>query len=384
MRCGWWGSHDGQSDGRTVGLFASGVLRARGWRLTVRQSDGTTVRRFPPGHRTVGQTVGSVPRRQALRPRHRRRQRRRDPGDREADPLYLRLQPRRLHLPHHGFHVRHESGDASAGGGPRRARQDRAAAPRRLRAAAWRLGSHGSAQAWLQPRGLLCSVLAHRRCGSRPDARAAALVPRGAARRSGDERRRRPGVSGRARTAAPRARPAVGLVGVLELVAGVLLTAGLVYFVLRPVLRPTLDGAEGEAASVDEGDDPDDDLSPRAVALRALKEIEFDRATGKLSDADYDALKAKYAAEALTALRAEGPEPPPSIPSPVSRVPRPSGSPSGLPACPEHGPRQERDAEFCSECGRRVGSAPGYCARCGAALEHDARYCHACGARVAA
>src|SRR5213076_2598028 len=55
----------------------------------------------------------------------------------------------------------------------------------------------------------------------------------------------------------------------------------------------------------DEGEDPEDDLSPRAVALRALKEIEFDRATGKLSDADYDVLKTRYTSEALAALRAE-------------------------------------------------------------------------------
>src|SRR2546425_10255878 len=125
--------------------------------------------------------------------------------------------------------------------------------------------------------------------------------------------------------------------------------------------------------------------SPGAVALRALKEIEFDRATGKLSDADYDALKAKYAAEALAALRTEAretgsgtreTEPAANITSPVSRVP--------VSVCPVDGPRPEADAEFCSECGRRLGSAPGYCARCGEALEHEARYCHACGARVAA
>ena len=165
----------------------------------------------------------------------------------------------------------------------------------------------------------------------------------------------------------------------LELVAGVLLTAGLVYFVLRPVLRPTLDGAEGEAASVDEGDDPDDDLSPRAVALRALKEIEFDRATGKLSDADYDALKQQYTAEALVALRAEHGTLTPGA-SPGIAGPRAVA----WGQCPTHGARPESDAQFCSECGRRVGSAPGYCARCGASLEHDARYCHSCGARVAA
>ena len=128
---------------------------------------------------------------------------------------------------------------------------------------------------------------------------------------------------------------------------------------------------------MDEGEDPDDDLSPPAVALRALKEIEFDRATGKLSDADYDALKAEYTVAALAALRTEH----------GSRIPTDAAAPSSLlpaPVCPTHGPRPEADAMFCSECGRRLAAAPGYCARCGTSLEREARYCHSCGARVAA
>src|SRR5437870_7654912 len=133
----------------------------------------------------------------------------------------------------------------------------------------------------------------------------------------------------------------------LELVAGVLLAAGLVFFVLRPVLRPTtgLEAGEAEEAGADEGDDPDDDFSPQAVALRALKEIEFDRATGKLSDGDYETLKAKYTAEALTALRAEHPGSEMrdaggmasgAVSHPASRIPHP--------ACATHGPRPESDA----------------------------------------
>ena len=152
---------------------------------------------------------------------------------------------------------------------------------------------------------------------------------------------------------------------------------------LDPIFRRT--GAcrsEHTGTAADEGEDPDDDLSPQAVALRALKEIEFDRATGKLSDDDYETLKARYTAEALAALRTGGemrdaggvaaaatPHPAPRIPHPV---------------CPTHGPRPESDAQFCSECGARLASAPGYCSRCGTSLEHDARYCHSCGARVAA
>jgi len=174
------------------------------------------------------------------------------------------------------------------------------------------------------------------------------------------------------------------LTTVLELVAGILLAAGAVYFVLRPIFRPEPTGdGNRDTGTVDEGEDPEDDLSPRAVALRALKEIEFDRATGKLSDADYDTLKTKYTTEALAALRLEQPGSEKrearnvaAPPFPVSRVP--------FPVCPTHGPRPEADAVFCSDCGRRLATAPGYCARCGTALERDAHYCHSCGTRVAA
>ena len=171
----------------------------------------------------------------------------------------------------------------------------------------------------------------------------------------------------------------------VELAAGILLAGGAVFFVLRPIFRPESAGPGiREPENVSEGEDPDDDFSRQAVALRALKEIEFDRATGKLSDGDYETLKAKYTAEALAALRAEpgtgnegrGMGLAPAVTRPSSPVPRPS--------CPTHGPRSEPDAQFCSECGSRVASAPGYCTRCGTSLERDARYCHSCGARVAA
>ena len=45
-------------------------------------------------------------------------------------------------------------------------------------------------------------------------------------------------------------------------------------------------------------------LSNRNQAIDALREIEFDRATGKLSDVDYDSLKASYTERAITEMRA--------------------------------------------------------------------------------
>src|SRR2546423_6094297 len=120
-----------------------------------------------------------------------------------------------------------------------------------------------------------------------------------------------------------------------ELIVGVLLAAGATYFVLLPILRPPLEPETN--AAVDEGDDPADDMTPQTVALRALKEIEFDRATGKLSDADYEQLKAKYTEQALIALRGAGALPLGASP----RIHEPQIT--GL-TCPEHGARPEPDA----------------------------------------
>lgn len=173
------------------------------------------------------------------------------------------------------------------------------------------------------------------------------------------------------------------MTAVFELVAGVVLAAAAVLFVLRPILQPAW-AASLEAAAADDGADDLEDVSPTAVALRALKEIEFDRATGKLSDADYEALKAQYTAEAVAVMREEtgdvrretGNAVPASISSPVSRLP--------LRACPLHGVPSESGAEFCSACGRRLQAAAGFCSRCGVSLEPDAQFCHRCGSKVAA
>ena len=76
---------------------------------------------------------------------------------------------------------------------------------------------------------------------------------------------------------------------------------------------------------------------PRASAVRgrrqssavdALRELEFDRQTGKISDSDYETLKGRYTLQALASMRA-----------------------GDSPVCETHGPRPEADAEYCSKCG---------------------------------
>jgi hypothetical protein len=133
---------------------------------------------------------------------------------------------------------------------------------------------------------------------------------------------------------------------VVEALAAAVLGLVALWLVLHPLVHP----ATRRAAPAFEPVDPEE--TPKGVALAALKEIEFDRETGKLSDADYELLKTKYTAAALEALReADSPSVPPR---PPSHPPPPPGGPL-LPteaSCPSCGPRPELDAAFCSNCGR--------------------------------
>lgn len=110
------------------------------------------------------------------------------------------------------------------------------------------------------------------------------------------------------------------------LLVGTLLALGALSFVLYPLFMsgPPVASPSPERQS-GEGE------SDRNPALDALREIEFDRETGKLSDVDYAALKETYTQRAVTAMRGEG-----------------------GPVCITCGPRPEGDAVYCSNCGARL------------------------------
>jgi ribosomal protein L40E len=101
------------------------------------------------------------------------------------------------------------------------------------------------------------------------------------------------------------------------LLVGTALAVASLCFVLYPLFRADISVVQRSA------------VKPRStVAVDALRELEFDRETGKISDFDYEPLKARYTEQALTVMRA--------------------GTAS---VCEKCGPRPERDAEFCSNCG---------------------------------
>ena len=167
----------------------------------------------------------------------------------------------------------------------------------------------------------------------------------------------------------------------ITLIVGTLLALGAMAFVLAPLFREL--PAQRSAASVarEARTDVEHEQSERAVD--ALREIEFDRATGKLSDADYVALKTRYTEEALSAMRAEERHAAPLSDADLEAVIRRQREAQvGSRTCPTHGPRPEPDAVYCSDCGRYL---LGACDQCGAsASAPGARFCDSCGHRLAA
>lgn len=177
--------------------------------------------------------------------------------------------------------------------------------------------------------------------------------------------------------------------GAIPLVVGTGLALGALTLVLSPLLG-SIDATPAKPGARS----PD----PRAVdpaantAVDALREIEFDRETGKLSDSDYADLKQRYTLEALAELRA------------ASGATATSGAvATGTPAadaaldpveaaiararadvrsCGDCGPRPEPDAIYCSSCGRYL---PETCGSCGASVaEVGSRFCSGCGSQLAA
>jgi hypothetical protein len=93
-------------------------------------------------------------------------------------------------------------------------------------------------------------------------------------------------------------------------------------------------------------------------AYAALKELEFDYRTGKLSEADYHELEAKYRTEGLEVLQqiealdgGDRTEPPRVL----RQVKTPAGRPGSCEACGEQNPRA---AAYCRECGSALPTVP--------------------------
>ncbi len=163
---------------------------------------------------------------------------------------------------------------------------------------------------------------------------------------------------------------------IAEVLAAMMVGLTALWLVLEPVWRPmpAPAAADGEPEAFEE--------TAEGEALAALKEIEFDRQTGKLTEEDYRTLRREYEARAVALLRTASSAPAaPDVEAMIAG--RVRALREGAAACPTCGPRPEPDAVFCSSCGKRVDGVTS-CQGCGASLPPDGRFCARCGAAIAA
>ena len=168
-----------------------------------------------------------------------------------------------------------------------------------------------------------------------------------------------------------------GAPAVVLWLAFVALASAVLFFweTLRVVFDPNAPG--DEAAIGDEEGLPVELEARKRAALRALRDLEFERAIHRLSDEDYKALEQKYRAEARAAMRAidadlgdwlkradtmlakvETPTAPKAeTPAEEPKAPNEAAPPvsdAAKATCPKCETANDTDAVFCKKCGSKL------------------------------
>ena len=132
----------------------------------------------------------------------------------------------------------------------------------------------------------------------------------------------------------------------MELIVMLMLMAAVGALILWPLLVPEPRSGEGALSSSPVP------ASKGHAALSAIKELEFDFATGKIAEDDYRMLRARYETKAVDAL-----------------AERPAAQPVSPDEALEAEIRAARGRRFCTSCGASLPSGARFCPSCGTAAE---------------
>jgi RNA polymerase subunit RPABC4/transcription elongation factor Spt4 len=160
------------------------------------------------------------------------------------------------------------------------------------------------------------------------------------------------------------------------LILALLATLGalVVGFVLYPVFAEERRGALGESAEALALRDLED---KKARLYTAIKDLDFEKAAGKVSNEDYESARSDYlaqTAEVLAEIDRLGVET--KTPKSEPKAESETSETVGNRVCSSCGETSREGAKFCIACGQAFEHA---CSQCGEALPPEAKFCPECG-----
>jgi len=98
-------------------------------------------------------------------------------------------------------------------------------------------------------------------------------------------------------------------------------------------------------------------LREKALVLRSIKELEFDKAMGKIADADFAEISSRLRARALALMVDLDRGSATPMKSAVTTLSQAPAGEAALPACAACGTVNDADARFCKNCGTGLGGS---------------------------
>jgi ribosomal protein L40E len=156
----------------------------------------------------------------------------------------------------------------------------------------------------------------------------------------------------------------------LVLLSAGIVTAGIVGLAMHRTLFPLLTEDPGEGSSIVVGRARAALEREKALVLRTIKELEFDRAMGKVAEPDFNEMVARLRVRALGLMK-QLDERPATYREAIEREVQRRLAQRGVPSVP---------ADLAEEAEPHAIA----CGSCGASNDHDARFCKRCGTKLAA
>ena len=155
----------------------------------------------------------------------------------------------------------------------------------------------------------------------------------------------------------------------IAIFVGILLLGAALMFVLNPFRAKSRALSQKVPAAISAQES-------HTAALAALRDLDFDFRTGKVSEEDYPELRAQWMVEAAKSAEAEGKDD-----DRLEALVRARKQAIGhLKRCPKCQNKLDAGARFCPNCGTDLGLA---CPSCGKVVLPGDLFCRSCGGKLA-